>query len=150
MIAFSKITGPFNHRPKLIMPKAEKKPMPLQNQKPVFFLASANPVQSKAFYQDVLGFTCVEDTEFVLVFTLGDTHLRVQKVAKHTPQPYTSMGWDVEDIKSVVTTMTNNGVIFDHFDGLAQTSDGIWHSPSTAQIAWFKDPDDNTLSLTQL
>ena len=27
---------------------------------------------------------------------------------------------------------------------------GIWRSPSGAQVAWFKDPDGNTLSLTQL
>ena len=26
---------------------------------------------------------------------------------------------------------------------------GIWTAPSGAKIAWFKDPDGNTLSLTQ-
>jgi predicted enzyme related to lactoylglutathione lyase len=26
---------------------------------------------------------------------------------------------------------------------------GVWTSPSGARVAWFKDPDGNTLSLTQ-
>ncbi|PYQ93394.1 MAG: glyoxalase, partial [Acidobacteria bacterium] len=26
---------------------------------------------------------------------------------------------------------------------------GIWKSPGGARIAWFKDPDGNTLSVTQ-
>ena len=27
---------------------------------------------------------------------------------------------------------------------------GVWKSPSGARVAWFKDPDGHTLSLTQL
>jgi hypothetical protein len=27
---------------------------------------------------------------------------------------------------------------------------GIWSSPSGARVAWFTDPDSNTLSLTEL
>ncbi len=27
---------------------------------------------------------------------------------------------------------------------------GVWNAPGGAQVAWFKDPDGNTLSLTQL
>jgi hypothetical protein len=27
---------------------------------------------------------------------------------------------------------------------------GVWTSPSGARIAWFKDPDENTLSLAQV
>jgi predicted enzyme related to lactoylglutathione lyase len=30
-----------------------------------------------------------------------------------------------------------------------QDADGIWTSPSGALVAWFEDPDGNTLSLTQ-
>jgi hypothetical protein len=32
---------------------------------------------------------------------------------------------------------------------LEQDARGIWTSPSGARVAWFKDPDGNTLSLTQ-
>jgi hypothetical protein len=36
-----------------------------------------------------------------------------------------------------------------HYDGLDQDELGIWSTPSGALVAWFKDPDGNTLSLTQ-
>jgi predicted enzyme related to lactoylglutathione lyase len=32
---------------------------------------------------------------------------------------------------------------------MKQNEDAIWHAPSGALVAWFKDPDGNTLSLTQ-
>jgi predicted enzyme related to lactoylglutathione lyase len=32
---------------------------------------------------------------------------------------------------------------------MGQDKNGIWNSPSGARIAWFNDPDGNTLSLTQ-
>jgi hypothetical protein len=28
-----------------------------------------------------------------------------------------------------------------------QDEDGVWTAPNGAQVAWFKDPDGNTLSL---
>ncbi|MBV8950204.1 MAG: hypothetical protein JOZ99_04960, partial [Actinobacteria bacterium] len=36
------------------------------------------------------------------------------------------------------------------FDFMPQDPRGIWAAPEGARIAWFKDPDGNTLSLTQL
>jgi hypothetical protein len=35
------------------------------------------------------------------------------------------------------------------YDSLEQDNRGVWTTPSGAQVAWFKDPDGNTLSLTQ-
>jgi len=40
-------------------------------------------------------------------------------------------------------------VKFERFDGMEQDGRGIWKSPSGVRVAWFKDPDGNTLSLTQ-
>jgi hypothetical protein len=41
------------------------------------------------------------------------------------------------------------GVVFERFEGMNQDADNIWHAPSGAFVAWFKDPDGHTLSLTQ-
>jgi predicted enzyme related to lactoylglutathione lyase len=30
-----------------------------------------------------------------------------------------------------------------------QDADGVWTTPDGAKVAWFTDPDGNTLSLTQ-
>jgi hypothetical protein len=40
-------------------------------------------------------------------------------------------------------------VKFERFDGMEQDGRGIWKAPSGARVAWFKDADGNTLSLTQ-
>jgi hypothetical protein len=33
---------------------------------------------------------------------------------------------------------------------MQQDQIGVWTSPSGAKVAWFKDPDGNVLSVTQL
>ena len=40
------------------------------------------------------------------------------------------------------------GIEFERFPGMLQDRLGIWKSPSGAQVAWFKDPDGNILSIT--
>ncbi len=75
--------------------------------------------------------------------------LRVQKVAHFTPHAFTALGWDVSDIADAVDTLQARGVPFERFAGMSHDERGIWHAPSGAQVAWFKDPDGNVLSLTQ-
>lgn len=48
--------------------------------KPVLFLATADAEHSRAFYERVLGMSCVADEPYALVFRVGDLMLRVQKV----------------------------------------------------------------------
>ena len=42
-----------------------------------------------------------------------------------------------------------NGVRFEQYAGMDQDERGVWTAPGGAKVAWFKDPDGNTLSLTQ-
>jgi hypothetical protein len=55
----------------------------------------------------------------------------------------------VRNIRITVRRLSEAGVSFQRYDGLAQDDDGVWHSPGGALVAWFQDPDGNTLSLTQ-
>ena len=55
----------------------------------------------------------------------------------------------VPDIRDTVRKLHAAGVVFQRYEGMGQDADGIWHSPSGALVAWFKDPDGNILSLTQ-
>jgi catechol 2,3-dioxygenase-like lactoylglutathione lyase family enzyme len=115
----------------------------------IAFLATANPTRSRAFFEDLLQLRLVSDEPFALVFDCNGTTLRIQKVESVQPQPYTSLGWQTENIVQLVQTLTNRGVHFERFPGMEQDPLGIWTSPGGAQVAWFKDPDGNTLSLTQ-
>jgi len=49
---------------------------------PVLFLATANAERSRAFYERVLGLTFVADEPPALVFRVGETMLRIQKVER--------------------------------------------------------------------
>jgi predicted enzyme related to lactoylglutathione lyase len=65
------------------------------------------------------------------------------------PARYTVLGWTVDDIADAISALGERGVRFERYDGMEQSEDGVWTSPGGARIAWFKDPDGNTLSLTQ-
>jgi catechol 2,3-dioxygenase-like lactoylglutathione lyase family enzyme len=122
----------------------------LRKSAPIAFVATAKPDEARAFYERTLGLDFVADEPFALIFDLGSIMLRIQKVDTLTPPPQTSLGWEVADIDAAVTMLAERGVAFEHFDFLPQDERGIWTTPSGARIAWFKDPDGNTLSLTQM
>jgi catechol 2,3-dioxygenase-like lactoylglutathione lyase family enzyme len=114
------------------------------------FVATAKPEAARAFYENVLGLTFIEDTPFALVFDLHGTMLRIQKVPRVVATTYTALGWHVADIREAVRELTEAGVTFEWFDGMPQDDLGIWATPDGSAVAWFKDPDGNILSLAQL
>jgi catechol 2,3-dioxygenase-like lactoylglutathione lyase family enzyme len=116
---------------------------------PVLFLATANAEQSRTFYEGVLGLTFIADEPPALVFQVGASMLRIQKVGKVHTDPYTALGWAVPDICQTVRDLRAAGVVFQRYEGLNQDTDGIWNAPSGALVAWFRDPDGHVLSLTQ-
>jgi catechol 2,3-dioxygenase-like lactoylglutathione lyase family enzyme len=113
------------------------------------FSQTTLPERAKAFYGSVLGLKLEEDSPLALVFRAGRTILRVQKVSTFSPLPFTSLGWSVPDIKAVVQELSRSGVIFERYEGIKQDDVGIWASPTGVKVSWFKDPDGNTLSVTQ-
>ncbi len=121
----------------------------LNDSRLICFAATRHPEAAKEFYRDVLGLPLTEDSPFALAFDANGTMLRIQKFPEHTPAKTTVLGWHVADIAAKIAALTQRGVTFEHYPGLVQDQRGIWKSPSGAQVAWFKDPDGNTLSLTQ-
>jgi catechol 2,3-dioxygenase-like lactoylglutathione lyase family enzyme len=121
----------------------------ISDSKIVAFVATKDAAGAKTFYETVLGLKLVSDDSFALVFDANGTMLRVQKVQELNPAPYTALGWDVTDISSEVEELVKRGVVFNRYEWLPQDERGVWTAPGGARIAWFKDPDGNTLSLTQ-
>ena len=118
--------------------------------KPVSFIAIVRAKESRDFYENTLSLTCLSEDAYSMVFDLGETVLRIQKVDSLPGINHTVLGWEVDDIQKVVSELRERGVVFEEFSQLSQNAFGIWHAPSGAKVAWFKDPDGNTLSLTQL
>src|SRR5208282_3553482 len=96
-----------------------------------------------------LGLRVAEDTPFALVLDANGTMLRVTPVPGLTVQTFTIAGWRVNDIAATVRALEAKGVRFTRYDGMGQDELGIWATPSGDKVAWFTDPDGNTLSLTQ-
>jgi hypothetical protein len=76
--------------------------------------------------------------------------LRVTTVEQPQPASYTVLGWLVDDIAQAAGGLRERGITFERFPFLDQDDNAVWTAPGGAQVAWFKDPDGNTLSLTQL
>ncbi len=115
----------------------------------VAFVATTDASRARDFYTDTLGLRLVSGDRFALVFDAAGTMLRVTTVRQLQPAPYTVLGWDVADIRGSVRELTERGVTFRRYDGLDQDADGVWTAPGGAKVAWFEDPDGNTLSLTE-
>ncbi len=104
---------------------------------------------ARAFYEGTLGLSVLDDSPFALVVDAAGTMLRLTPVPGFTPQNFTVAGWKVTDIVASVRGLAERGVHCTRFDGMDQDELGIWTTSGGDRVAWFADPDGNTLSLTQ-
>jgi catechol 2,3-dioxygenase-like lactoylglutathione lyase family enzyme len=115
----------------------------------VAFIPTTDPARAKEFYAGTLGLQLESESSFALVFRAGGTMLRVTTVQELTPQPFTILGWGVPDIAAAIRELAGRGVEFERYDFVDQDELGVWRAPVGAHVAWFKDPDGNTLSLAE-
>ena len=116
------------------------------------FIPTKDADRSRAFYETTLGLHFVADDGFALVFRSGTNMIRIARAGDFTPPPYTVLGWEVADIVAEVTALTGKGLAFARYPFLPPDqidSLGIWSTPTGDKVAWFQDPDGNTLSLSQ-
>jgi catechol 2,3-dioxygenase-like lactoylglutathione lyase family enzyme len=122
----------------------------LADRKIVAFIPTAQPDKAKNFYAELLGLHLISEDPFALVFDANGTPLRVAKVEKFTPAQFTVLGWEVPDIENTVPELKNKGIRFEIYGMPGQDESGIWSAPGGAKVAWFKDPDGNVLSISQM
>lgn len=113
------------------------------------FAATSDADRAKAFYETTLGLRLVADEAFALVFDSNGTQLRIQKVQKTQPPPFTVLGWEVLNIEETIPALRERGVVFERFGVVRQDDLGVWTADDQTKVAWFKDPDGNLLSITQ-
>lgn len=116
---------------------------------PILFTATVRPDEALKFYTEVMGFNLTDDSPFSLEFDAAGTMLRVQKVQELHPHPFTAIGWKVDDIAAERDRLAVKGAEFLRLEFMEQDERGIWTTPDGAKVCWFKDPDGNTLSLTE-
>jgi catechol 2,3-dioxygenase-like lactoylglutathione lyase family enzyme len=120
----------------------------LGSHKLIAFLAVKTADAARAFYRDKLGLRLVSEDQFALVFDAHGTMLRVVPVGEIPEVRWTVLGWEVPDIEAAAAELEKGGVALEHFP-FAKEETGIWTAPSGDRVAWFKDPDGNTLSISQ-
>lgn len=123
----------------------------LANASIIGFIPVSDVEAAEAFFVSKLGLRVLERGPFALVVAsaAGQT-IRCVPVGNFTPQPFTLLGWEVQDIYAAVRDLRAAGVepiLYPHFE---QDADGVWSAPGgAAQIVWFHDPGGNVLSLSQ-
>lgn len=115
----------------------------------IAFVPIKDSQESRAFYEGILGLRFVKDDGFALVLDANGIMVRAVKMKDFTPAQFTVLGWEVSDIENVVRELGKKGVHFEIFGFFKQDELGIWTTPSGDRVAWFKDPDGNTLSVSQ-
>ena len=113
------------------------------------FLPSDDLDRARRFFTEVIGLPLVEHDPYACVFDANGTLLRVALVEPFVRPPHTVLGWRVPDIAAAMSALASRGLHFVRYEGIGQNSSGVRTAPSGDLVAWFKDPDGNTLSLSQ-
>jgi catechol 2,3-dioxygenase-like lactoylglutathione lyase family enzyme len=121
----------------------------LASGKMVGFIPTKDYDKARAFYEGKLGFDFVSLDQYALVVRAGGHRIRIVKLPNFTPLQGTVLGWEVENIKSVATWLKERSVTLEKYPFAQDRELGIWTTPNGDQVAWFKDPDGNILSISQ-
>ena len=114
------------------------------------FVTIVDVPRAKDFYQNTLGLRLIlEEPPFALVFEANGIMLRLGMAKERPPAHGTVLGWQVPEITATAKSLAQAGVSFERYGGMDQDELGIWTSPTGAKVAWFKDPDGNTLSVSE-
>ncbi len=122
----------------------------LERAKPVVIICTRDRAKALPFYRDTLGLGLASEDQFAAVFTLPGATMRLSDVADWQAHEHTVFGFEVEDASAAVKALTAKGVSFTRYPGFNHDADGVWTAPDkSTRVAWFKDPDGNSLSLAE-
>ena len=116
-------------------------------------LAVSNLDRAKRFYEDQLGLVPGEQDEQGVHYPCGqgtgiNVYLSEENAGK---SPATLAGWFVDDLDQTMESLASRGVVFEQYDqpGIKTDSRGIFDA-GRFRAAWVKDPDGNTMALTEV
>jgi len=112
---------------------------------------SVNDLQkAKEFYGQTLGLEVAEMPEGLELHLAGGGRIFLYPKPNHTPATFTVLNFLVDNIEQGVDKLSQLGVQFEHYDqgDLKTDEKGIARGPGP-NIAWFKDPAGNILSVLE-
>ena len=120
--------------------------------KAAFGSFSVNDIEkARTFYSDTLGLSVRQNQEGLELDLPGGTRFFVYAKPDHEPASYTVLNFAVPDVEEAVTDLTRRGVRFEVYDrGELKTDErGIHRGEPGPNIAWFKDPAGNYMSVLE-
>jgi len=130
-------------------PSRGRQPSKLFKDAKAFSSFSVNDLkQAKEFYGQTLGLDVKENAEGLELRSGGQSVFLYHK-PNHTPASFTVLNFPVDDIQTAVGELENLGVKLEHYDlpDIKTDERGIFRGHPGPQIAWFKDPAGNILSV---
>jgi catechol 2,3-dioxygenase-like lactoylglutathione lyase family enzyme len=121
----------------------------LANSKAFSGFAVDDMAKAREFYTDTLGLTTSEDHGLMTLHLAEDRDVVVYPKPDFTPATYTILNFPVEDIDEAVDGLAARGVQFERYEGFDQDEKGIARGDGP-EIAWFKDPAGNILSVLKM
>jgi predicted enzyme related to lactoylglutathione lyase len=106
---------------------------------------------AKEFYSNTLGLEVTEEHGMLTLHIAGTNGTLIYPKDDHQAATYTILNFPVENIDKAVDDLLAKGVTFEHYDNMTDEK-GIARGISKnmgPDIAWFKDPAGNTLSVLQ-
>jgi len=106
--------------------------------------------KAKEFYGGTLGLEVAETKEGLELHLPGNTVFIYPK-PNHTPASFTVLNFSVDDVEEAVDELGRLDVRLEHYDmpDLKTDKRGIARGPGP-NIAWFKDPAGNILSVLEM
>jgi len=109
--------------------------------------------RAKEFYGQTLGLEISETAEGLGLQLAGGGKVFIYPKPNHTPATFTILNFPVDDIDGTVAELAKRGVKFESYEGEIKTDEkGIFRGAARGQgpnIAWFKDPAGNILSVLE-
>ena len=121
----------------------------LENSKAYNGFAVDDLDKARQFYGDTLGLKAEvmdEENGLMSLDLNNDRPTLVYRKPDFVPATYTILNFPVDDIDEAVDALVEKGVEFERYDGFEQDDKGIARGPGP-EIAWFKDPAGNILSV---
>jgi catechol 2,3-dioxygenase-like lactoylglutathione lyase family enzyme len=104
--------------------------------------------KAREFYAGTLGLRTSEEHGLMWLHLAGGRDTLVYPLPGATPASYTILNFEVDDIDEAVDALVARGVRFVRYDDLERDERGIARGDGP-DIAWFKDPAGNVLSVLQ-
>ena len=106
--------------------------------------------RAKDFYGKTLGLKVSEMEQGLELNLAGGTSIFLYPKPNHTPASFTVLNFPVKDIEEAIEELTTLGVKLEKYNqpDLKTDERGIMKGPGM-QIAWFKDPAGNILSVIE-